>query len=216
MSKYDTRDNPSRLSFTEFYTKYDYIVIAVIRRYIPRELGDPEDLSQEIWRQFIEGKEGKSYLQIFDPAVASPTTFMWEFTRTRCLQFLSRSERTPTAKAYSIQNQDREQFQVGIVDPETTHELGFDEFRQVEFTDLLRRAEAAIRQQKIRGRRDLRWVWYLVTKGYRQDQIAQEMGLSEGTISICMDKIREIPEVQELRSWGAENGLLRNSSHSRL
>lgn len=204
----EARDNPTGMTFTEFYTNYDPTVRAVIRKFIPRDLGDPDDLSQEIWSQFYKGQNGVSYLKIYDPQYSSPKTFMWEFTRRRCLQFLSRSQRTPTDRAFSIQNQPGEDFIIGIVDPETTKELGFDEFRNVEFSDLYRRAEKAVREAPQRGKRDLKWVWTLVTKGYRQDQIAAEMGLSEGTISICMDKIREIPEVQELRSWGSEQGIL--------
>ncbi len=42
------------------------------------------------------------------------------------------------------------------------------------------------------------------------------MQLSEGTISICMDIIRQIPEVQELRTWGVENGLLNHPVFSSL
>lgn len=210
-SSAEVRSAPCNMTFTEFMTKYDYIVRAVVGKFIPPSLGDVDDLSQEIWAQFYEGKDGRSYMEIFDPNRASPTTFMWEFTRTRCLQFLSRSQRTPTANAFSIQSQPDDQFVVGFVDPETTKELGFDEIDNIEFQDLLRRATTAVRAQKQRGRRDLAWVWFLVEKGYRQDQIAEEMKLSEGTISICMDLIRDISEVQELKKWGVEKGLLVDS-----
>jgi len=187
---------------------YDHIVRAVISRYVKRELGDINDLSQEIWTQFMEGKDGRPYNEIYDPTKGAVTTFMWEFTRVRCLQFLSRSTRTPTQMAYSIQTQATEDFQIGIVDPETTAQLGFDEHRTIEYNDLVERAQKAVFRQPVRGRRDLRWVWYHIVRGYRQDQIAHEMRLSEGTISICMNMIREIPEVQELRIWARENGLL--------
>lgn len=185
-------------------------VRACIHKHVPRKLGDPEDLTQEIWRQFIEGKHGRSYWVIYDPTKSSPKTFMWEFTRLRCLQFLSRTQRTPTAYAYSIQNQEGEEFQVGIVDPETTPELGVDDAGRIEFADLVARATTAVHAAPKRGRRDLPWVWYLLQRGYRQDEIAAFMELSEGTISICMERIREIPAVQELRSWASDSGLLVN------
>jgi RNA polymerase sigma factor (sigma-70 family) len=198
------------MNFSTFWRTYDPTVRAVIRKFIPRHIDDPDDLSQEMWAQFIRGQlvDGvqRSYWEIYNPRMASPKTFMWEFTRRRCLQRLSRSERTPTDNAYSIQNQPGEDFVVGIVDPETTAALGHDPGPAIEFQDLYRRAEQAIRSQPQRGRRDLKWVWALVTRGYRQDQIAAEMQLSEGTISICMDLIRQIPEVQQLREFGAERG----------
>jgi len=198
-------------SFEEFYGKYDYIVRAVITKYVPPQLGTVDDLSQEIWTQFLEGKDGVSYAEIYDPTRGGPTTFMWEFTRRRCLQFLSRSNRTPTARAFSIQPQADEGFVRGLVDPETTLQLSFDEYKNIEWEDLLSRAKRAVHRHPIRGRRDLRWVWTLVHNGYRQDEIAKEMGLSEGTISICMDLLRQVPEVQELRKWAEENGLLCSS-----
>ncbi len=49
-----------RMTLPEFIEAYDYIVRAVVSRHIPRKLGDPEDLSQEIWTQFVEGKGGRS------------------------------------------------------------------------------------------------------------------------------------------------------------
>ncbi len=58
------RNNPSGLTITEFMDAYHHIVRAVIVRYVPRALGDSEDLAQEIWTQFIQGKEGVSYLEI--------------------------------------------------------------------------------------------------------------------------------------------------------
>lgn len=196
------------ITLAEFIQKYDYIIRSVIRRLVPRDLGDPDDLSQQIWTEFIAGKEGRSYFEIYDPSLGAPTTFLFEFARLRCMQFLSRSNRTPTARAYSIQSQPEEGFIPGVIDPETHPALGFDEFESIEYEDLVKRATAAIHRHRQRGRRDLRWVWYLVRRGYQQDQIAREMGLSEGTISICMDLIRQIPEVQELRTWGFESGLL--------
>jgi len=207
-----TTPRQKQWTFEELHSQYDYIVRAVIGRFIPRELGDVDDLAQEIWTQFLEGKDGKSYLEIYDPSRSAPTTFLWEFTRTRCLQFLSRSERTPTARAFSIQLQDSEEFRYGIVDPETTAQLGYDEYSSIEFADLLERAKLAIHRHRVRGKRDLRWVWKLLLCGYRQDQIAKEMELSEGTISICMDLIRQIPEVQELRAWAVEHGVLNDTS----
>lgn len=201
------RPEARRRTFENWYREYDYIVRAVIRKFIPPDLGSADDLSQEIWTQFLEGTNGRSYVDIFDPEKGSPTTFIWEFTRTRCLQFLSRSNRTPTARAFSIQSQG-EDFQIGIVDPDTTRELSYDEYERIEFEDLLARATKAVHRHRIRGRRDLRWVWYLLQRGYRQDQIAKEMELSEGTISICMDLIRQIPEVQELRAWAEEHGMV--------
>lgn len=204
----ESRDNPSGKTFAEFYQELDPTVRAVIRKFIPSNLGDPDDLSQEVWRQFYEGHGGVSYLELYDPKKSSPKTFMWEFTKKRCLQFLSRSNRTPTAKAYSIQSQPSERFVVGIVDPETTEELSFNELEAIEWADLVSRAEQAVHAQKQRGRRDLSWVWTLIREGFRQDEIAREMGLSEGTISICVQLIREVPEVQELRNWAVEKGLL--------
>lgn len=201
-----TAPQPS-FTFEQMY-EYDYIVRSVITKMVPPKLGLPDDLSQEIWTQFLEGKNGVSYIEIFDPSRSSPTTFMWEFTRLRCLQFLSRTRRTPTAQAFSIQTQDSEEFVRGIIDPETTMILAFDEYSTIEYADLVERAKGAVHRHRIRGKRDLRWVWYLLTRGFRQDEIAKEMGLSEGTISICMDLIRQIPEVQELGKWAAENGLL--------
>jgi RNA polymerase sigma factor (sigma-70 family) len=209
-------DNPSGISFQQFYEEHDLTVRAVIKKYVPRSLGDPDDLSQEVWRQFFEGKNGVSYMQIYNPDTSSPKTFMWEFTKRRCLQFLSRSNRTPTAKAYSIQSQASEFFVVGIVDPETTKELSFNEQDRIEYEDLVRRAEEAVHAQPIRGRRDLRWVWRLLREGFRQDQIASEMKLSEGTISICVDLIRQIPEVQALREWATEQGLLHRTGADAL
>jgi len=201
---------------TEWIENYDYLVRAVVTRMIKHNIGTVDDLSQEIWTQFIRGRidpqTGRriSYAEIFDPSKGAPTTFLWEFTRVRCHQYISKMSRTPTAYAVSIQTQADDNFQIGIVDPETTTELSFDEFREIEFQDLLQRATKAVHRHRIRGRRDLRWVWYLIIRGFRQDQIAKEMGLSEGTISICMDLIRDIPEVQELKKWGVEQGLLVN------
>lgn len=208
----DTGSDSPKITFEEVYEKYDHTVRAVIVRHIPPELGSVDDLSQEIWTQFLEGKDGRPYTEIYDPTKGAFSTFIWEFTRTRCMQFLSRSKRTPTARAYSIQSQPNEEFQKGIVDPETTEELGFNEYEHIEFNDLLRQAELAVHRHRIRGRRDLRWVWYLVKRGFRQDQIAKEMELSEGTISICMDLIRDIPEVQELKKWAVEKGILSENS----
>lgn len=206
-----TASSSGTLTFEDVYPQYDYIVRKVIRNLIPPSLGNEDDLSQEVWTQWLTGQNGRPYHEIYDPSKGAITTFLWEFTRTRCMQFLSRQTRTPTANAYSIQAQDSEQFQIGIVDPETTQELSFNEYAQIEFDDLLGHATAAVHRQKQRGKRDLRWVWFLIRKGYRQDQIAEEMGLSEGTISICMDLIREIPEVRELRQWAAETGLLEHA-----
>lgn len=196
------------LTMMEFIDRFTPTVRACIARHVPRSLGDVDDLTQEIWAQFIEGKQGRSYFDIYEPSKSSPKTFMWEFTRLRCLQFLSRTQRTPTAHAYSIQSQDSEVFEVGVVDPETTHELGVDDYERIEFADLVRRATEAVHKTTRRGRRDLPWVWYNIQRGFRQDEIAEIMGLSEGTISICMDRIRQIPEVQELRRWAADTGLL--------
>ncbi len=134
---YEDRDNPSGMTLAEFQSKYEHIVRAVISRYIPRSLGDVDDLASEIWLQFMEGKEGVSYLKIYNPAESAGTTFMWEFTRRRCLQYLSRSTRTPTAYAYSIQNQEADTFTVGVVDPETTYELSVDDSHSIEFADIV-------------------------------------------------------------------------------
>jgi RNA polymerase sigma factor (sigma-70 family) len=201
-------------TFDEWYRRHDPLVRRVIHKLVPRYLGDPDDLSQEIWSQFCRGQVDpetgcrRSYLDIYDPTKAAETTYMWEFARLRCLQHLSRADRTPTARALSIQSQPSEEFILGIVDPEATPELGFDERVSIELRDLIDRAHAAVRAVPQRGKRDLRYVWALISRGYNQEQIAKEMNLSEGTISICMSRIREIPEVAELANYGREIGIV--------
>jgi DNA-directed RNA polymerase specialized sigma24 family protein len=212
---------PVPTSIEEAYRIYDGHVRHQIKRLVPQSLGDNEDdLSSKIWLDFVTGQpdpltgQMRSYLEIFDPRMGSFSTFIFEFARVRCMQFLSRTERTPTAKAYSIQSQPDDQFVIGVVDPETSSDISLhmDEYTVIEFSDLEKRATLAIHRAKQRGKRDLRWVWHLLRHGYRQDQIAEEMGLSEGTISICMDLIRDFPEVKELRAWAAEHGILSHRS----
>ena len=174
-----------------------------MRKHIPHSLGAEEDVTQDVWCYFIQG----DYLNRYNPEMAAPTTYLWEFTRLRCLHYLASLPRTPTANALSIRTTN--DGETGIVDPDISGELSYDTDAVLELRDLLYRAEVAVRDEPICGQRDLRKVWRLLVKrGYSRDQAAREMSVSAGTICTCVSLLRKIPAVIELKLWATDNGVL--------
>lgn len=66
----------------ELYEQWSGRVATTIRRMGFKE-EEVSDVMQELFTRFIEGKEGKTYLEIYNPSIAQFSTYMYSFVKPR-------------------------------------------------------------------------------------------------------------------------------------
>jgi len=66
----------------ELYEQWSGRVASTVRRFGFKEEEVP-DVTQELFTRFIEGKGGRTYLEIYDPSIAQFSTYMYSFVLPR-------------------------------------------------------------------------------------------------------------------------------------
>ena len=69
-------------SIEELYEQWSGRVASTVRRFGFREDEVP-DVMQELFTRFVEGKGGRTYLEIYDPSIAQFSTYMYSFVLPR-------------------------------------------------------------------------------------------------------------------------------------
>jgi DNA-directed RNA polymerase specialized sigma24 family protein len=168
-----------------WYTMYSRLVESQLYKY---GIEDIPDAAQDIWAAFVAG----DYADIYTPSKGGELNFLVHFVERRCRSMRRKQE----AARRSLHITDDSLVGAHEVSADSASLSSMDD---VDLKLMVSSARDALYQLPIQGARDLGRLFDLLRVGFRQSEIAEVWGVSEGTVVNAMKELRRVPEVVALR-----------------
>lgn len=120
--------------FEDFYMEYYPYLRKLVVSFGFRSREDTEDYVQELFEEFYQGKEGRSYFQIYNKDLSQFKTFLTNFTVLRLLNRISKRKRQ--IKAASLDDDDLGFSRTLSIEQDMDTDVAFREFYQRQLEEI--------------------------------------------------------------------------------